>query len=132
MPAHGAVHADHIRDGMAAARQHEAPEKGCEADQRGGSGEFVGEMGLFIESDRREVILRTRTQCELAEVSYERLHQLFLGTLSPMRPSLLYAIGAQLSRRLLDTSRKPAAWPSWTSPTASSARCTTWRASRKP
>ena len=42
-----------------------------------GSGEFVGEMGLFIESDRREVILRTRTQCELAEISYERLHQLF-------------------------------------------------------
>ncbi|WP_040239475.1 cyclic nucleotide-binding domain-containing protein, partial [Xanthomonas citri] len=29
-----------------------------------GSGEFVGEMGLFIESDTREVILRTRTQCE--------------------------------------------------------------------
>ncbi len=27
-----------------------------------GAGEFVGEMGLFIESDAREVILRTRTQ----------------------------------------------------------------------
>src|SRR5690606_19619427 len=26
-----------------------------------GPGEFVGEMGLFIESDSREVILRTRT-----------------------------------------------------------------------
>src|SRR5678815_5468351 len=36
-----------------------------------GVGEFVGEMGLFIESDRREVILRTRTQCELGEISYE-------------------------------------------------------------
>ena len=71
-----------------------------------GSGEFVGEMGLFVESDRREVILRTRTPCELAEISYERLHQLFLGTLSADAPKLLYAIGAQLSRRLLDTSRK--------------------------
>ena len=71
-----------------------------------GPGEFVGEMGLFIESDRREVILRTRTQCELAEISYERLHQLFLGTLSADAPKILYAIGAQLSRRLLDTSRK--------------------------
>ncbi|TXH80805.1 MAG: cAMP-activated global transcriptional regulator CRP, partial [Pseudoxanthomonas sp.] len=71
-----------------------------------GAGEFVGEMGLFIESDRREVILRTRTQCELAEISYERLHQLFLGTLSADAPKILYAIGAQLSRRLLDTSRK--------------------------
>ena len=47
-----------------------------------GGGEFVGEMGLFIESDRREVILRTRTQCELGEISYERLYQLFEGPLS--------------------------------------------------
>ena len=71
-----------------------------------GTGEFVGEMGLFIESDRREVILRTRTQCELAEISYERLHQLFTGTLAADAPRLLYSIGSQLSRRLLDTSRK--------------------------
>lgn len=71
-----------------------------------GPGEFVGEMGLFIESDRREVILRTRTQCELAEISYERLHQLFGGQLASDAAKLLFAIGAQLSRRLLDTSRK--------------------------
>lgn len=71
-----------------------------------GGGEFVGEMGLFIESDQREVILRTRTPCELAEISYERLHQLFLGSLSTDAPRLLFAIGSQLSRRLLDTSRK--------------------------
>lgn len=71
-----------------------------------GTGEFVGEMGLFIESDKREVILRTRTPCELAEISYERLHQLFLGPLSADAPKLLYAIGSQISRRLLHTSRK--------------------------
>ncbi len=71
-----------------------------------GTGEFVGEMGLFVESDRREVILRTRTQCELAEISYERIHQLFMGSLSSDAPRLLYSIGSQLSRRLLDTSRK--------------------------
>lgn len=71
-----------------------------------GSGQFVGEMGLFIESDNREVILRTRTQCELAEISYERLYQLFMESLSEDAPRLLYAIGAQLSRRLTDTSRK--------------------------
>ncbi|MBN8799259.1 MAG: cAMP-activated global transcriptional regulator CRP [Stenotrophomonas nitritireducens] len=71
-----------------------------------GAGEFVGDMGLFIESDKREVILRTRTPCELAEISYERLHQLFLGPLSSDAPKLLYAIGSQISRRLLHTSRK--------------------------
>ena len=71
-----------------------------------GAGEFVGEMGLFIETERREVALRSRTPCELAEISYERLYQLLQGQLSADAPKLLYAIGSQLSRRLLDTSRK--------------------------
>lgn len=71
-----------------------------------GTGEFVGEMGLFIESDQRVVILRTRTHCELAEIGYDRLYQLMDGPLNDDAPRLLYAIGAQLSRRLLDTSRK--------------------------
>ena len=71
-----------------------------------GPGEFVGEMGLFIESDAREVILRTRNTCELAEISYERLHQLFQGPLAPDAARILYAIGSQISKRLLHTSRK--------------------------
>ena len=71
-----------------------------------GAGEFVGEMGLFIETERREVALRSRTPCELAEISYERLYQLLQGQLAADAPKLLYAIGSQLSRRLLDTSRK--------------------------
>src|SRR5690606_33166946 len=71
-----------------------------------GPGEFVGEMGLFIETDSREVILRTRAACELAEISYERLQQLMLGALAADAPRLLYSIGVQLSRRLLTTSRK--------------------------
>src|SRR5690606_27433880 len=71
-----------------------------------GAGEFVGEMGLFIESDSREVILRTRSACELAEIGYERLQQLMLGPLAADAPRLLYSIGVQLSRRLLTTSRK--------------------------
>ncbi|WND84826.1 cAMP-activated global transcriptional regulator CRP [Lysobacter capsici] len=71
-----------------------------------GPGEFVGELGLFIESDHREVILRTRATCELAEIGHERLYDLLLTRLSLDAPKLLYAIGAQISRRLLDTSRK--------------------------
>ena len=71
-----------------------------------GAGQFVGEMGLFIETDRREVQLRTRSECELAEIGYERLYQLLAGPLAGDATSLVYAIGAQLSRRLLDTSRK--------------------------
>ena len=71
-----------------------------------GAGEFVGEMGLFVAANIRQVLLRTRTPCELAELSYERLHQLFASSLSAECPKILYAIGAQLSKRLLDTSRK--------------------------
>ncbi|MFX7613000.1 hypothetical protein ABTJ49_21175, partial [Acinetobacter baumannii] len=71
-----------------------------------GSGEFVGELGLFIESDQREVILRTRSACELAEIGHERLYDLLLTRLSADAPKLLYAIASQISRRLLDTTRK--------------------------
>src|SRR5690606_25390471 len=69
-------------------------------------GEFIGEMGLFFSADERAVVVRTRTPCELAEINYERLHQLFAGPLAAECPRILYAIGLQLSKRLLDTSRK--------------------------
>ena len=71
-----------------------------------GPGEFVGELGLFIESEQREVILRTRMACELAEIGHERFYDLLLGRLAPDAPKLLYSIGTQITRRLLDTSRK--------------------------
>ena len=69
-------------------------------------GEFIGEMGLFVETPRREVVVRTRTACELAEISYERLFQLFEGPLREECPKILFAIGSQLSNRVLHTSRK--------------------------
>jgi CRP/FNR family cyclic AMP-dependent transcriptional regulator len=70
------------------------------------AGEFIGEMGLFVEQAQREVLIRTRSTCELAEIGYDKLYQLFAGPLVADAPKLLWAIGAQLSRRLLDTSRK--------------------------
>lgn len=70
-----------------------------------GAGEFVGEMGLFVESAHRDVALRTRSTCELAEISYERLQGLLLSQPNDAA-RLLYSIGAQISKRLLDTSRK--------------------------
>ncbi len=83
-----------------------------EADERelvlgyANPGDFVGEMGLFVKADKRVVTLRTRSPVELAEISYERLHQLLTGSLAADAPKLLYVIGAQLSKRLLETSRK--------------------------
>jgi CRP/FNR family cyclic AMP-dependent transcriptional regulator len=70
------------------------------------AGDFIGEMGLFMEPEKREVLVRTRTACELAEVSYERLFQLFDGILKEECPRVLFMIATQLTKRLLQTSRK--------------------------
>ncbi len=69
-------------------------------------GEFIGETGLFFQPTQRETTVRTRTVCELAEISYERLFQLFATTLRDECPKLLYLIGTQLSSRLLRASRQ--------------------------
>ena len=70
-----------------------------------GPGEFIGEMGLFVETQQRGVALRTRTACELAEISYERLQSLLVVQANDAT-RLLYSIGAQISQRLMHTSRK--------------------------
>ncbi len=68
--------------------------------------QFIGEMGLFVEQAQRESQVRTRTPCELAEISYERLFHLMEGPLREECPKLLFAIGSQLTMRLLRTSRQ--------------------------
>lgn len=69
-------------------------------------GQFIGEMGLFVEQSQRESLVRTRSPCELAEISYERLFSLLSTTLKDECPKLLFAIGFQLTNRLLRTSRQ--------------------------
>ena len=69
-------------------------------------GNFIGEMGIFMEQGRREVQVRTRSKCELAQISYTRLEQLLHTELRDECPHILFAIGHQLTDRLLHTSRK--------------------------
>jgi CRP/FNR family cyclic AMP-dependent transcriptional regulator len=69
-------------------------------------GDFVGEMGIFIQSTKREVILRTRTATELAEISYDRLHSLLEGSSARDCAALMFAIVKQISGRLLQSNRK--------------------------
>lgn len=69
-------------------------------------GQFIGEMGLFVEQAQRESMVRTRSPCEMAEISYERLFQLMEGPLREECPKILFSIGAQLTHRLLRTSRQ--------------------------
>jgi len=70
------------------------------------AGEFIGETGVFVSAPQREVLLRTRTQTEVAEIGYERLFALFQGPLVQDCPKILWAIGSQLTSRLMHTSRK--------------------------
>lgn len=69
-------------------------------------GEFIGEMGLFTPQQPRSVIVRTRTECRVAEIGYHRLDQLLDRELREQAKGLLHAIGRQLSLRLRQTSRK--------------------------
>ncbi|EXJ12286.1 cAMP-activated global transcriptional regulator CRP [Imhoffiella purpurea] len=69
-------------------------------------GEFIGEMGLFIPQNTRSVIIRTRTKCKVAEITYQRLDRLLTDELRDVAKEFLYSIGLQLSQRLRITSRK--------------------------
>jgi len=64
-------------------------------------GDFFGEIGLFNENVARTALVRARTHCEIANISYEKLK-----TLSSIFPDLIFAIASQLATRLRRTNRK--------------------------
>lgn len=68
--------------------------------------EFIGTIGVFKGAETRKVIVKTRTHCQLAEMSYERFRQVLKKELLAYAPDVLYMIGEQLAGRLLKTSRK--------------------------
>jgi len=65
------------------------------------AGSFFGEMGLFGESSERSAWVRTRTACELAEISYSRFRQI-----AKQDPEILFPVVGQMADRLRRTSRK--------------------------
>jgi CRP/FNR family cyclic AMP-dependent transcriptional regulator len=64
-------------------------------------GDFFGEMGLFGEDSNRSAWIRTKTQCELAEISYSRYRQL-----AEDDSGMLFKLAGQMAARLRNTSRK--------------------------
>jgi len=66
-----------------------------------GPGEFFGELGLFGDEPKRSACVRTRTECEVAVISYEKFK-----ILSHEVPDLLMHLTAQIAARLRATSRK--------------------------
>jgi CRP/FNR family cyclic AMP-dependent transcriptional regulator len=65
------------------------------------TGEFFGEIGLFADDGSRCALVRARTECEVAQISYAKLK-----TLSDLYPRLINCMTAQLARRLRNTNRK--------------------------
>ena len=64
------------------------------------AGDFFGEMGLFEET-QRSAWIRTRTECEVGEISYSKFIEI-----GKNNPEYLLAISKQMARRLRDTTRK--------------------------
>lgn len=68
--------------------------------------EFIGEVGVFKGGEVRKVSVKTRSKCQLAEISYDRFHQALKRELKDYAADILYMLGEQISSRLLITSRK--------------------------
>jgi len=64
-------------------------------------GQFFGEMGLFNDQPARSAWVRTRSACELAEMTYPRFRQIAAES-----PTLLFELATQLASRLDRTNRK--------------------------
>lgn len=64
-------------------------------------GDFFGEMGLFDQQDNRSAWVRTKTECEIGEISYTKFTELSIE-----HPEFLFALSAQMARRLRNTTRK--------------------------
>ncbi|MFZ2288789.1 MAG: cAMP-activated global transcriptional regulator CRP [Halopseudomonas yangmingensis] len=67
-------------------------------------GDFFGEMGLFEQGrnqPERSAGVRSKTACEIAEISYTRFREL-----TQRDPELIYALCRQMTERLRNTTRK--------------------------
>ena len=64
-------------------------------------GDFFGEMGLFSDDPNRSAWVRTRSACEVAEISYQKFRQLYNE-----HPDIMFAMASQMASRLRNTSRK--------------------------
>lgn len=65
------------------------------------AGDFFGEMGLFDAEETRSAWIKAKSECEVAEISYAKFHELVKED-----PSILFALSAQMAHRLRETTRK--------------------------
>lgn len=65
------------------------------------AGQFIGEISLFIPNRPRTALVRARTACEIAHITYEKLRNN-----RAIFPEIVFLIATQLAKRLLQTNRK--------------------------
>lgn len=68
--------------------------------------DFIGDVGVFKGSEVRNVTVKSRTRCQLAEITYDRFKLALKNELRDHAADILYMLGEHLSTRLLITSRK--------------------------
>lgn len=64
-------------------------------------GDFFGEMGLFDEQQERSAWVKAKVECEVAEITYTKFHDL-----AKTNPEFLFAVGTQMANSLRATTRK--------------------------
>jgi CRP/FNR family cyclic AMP-dependent transcriptional regulator len=64
-------------------------------------GDFFGEMGIFESEKTRSAWVKTKTSCEIAEISYEKFK-----SLSASEPQFLFDLSKQMAQRLKHTTQK--------------------------
>lgn len=64
-------------------------------------GNFIGELGLFSNEQKRSAWVRAKIACEIAEISYEKFRQLI-----KVNPDILMRLSGQIASRLQITSEK--------------------------
>lgn len=68
-----------------------------------GRGEFIGELAVFMPGLPRSAWVHAHTDCELAVMSLQRFHEL-----AESHVEWVYAVGRQVTARLVRTTRKTA------------------------
>ena len=66
-------------------------------------GDFFGEMGLFEHHESRSACVRTKSECDIAEISYAGFN-----AYTRNHPEILYTIGKQMAHRLRSTTKRVA------------------------
>ncbi|NQY26504.1 MAG: cAMP-activated global transcriptional regulator CRP [Piscirickettsiaceae bacterium] len=69
-------------------------------------GDFLGEIGLFLDIAERSVTIRARTDCKTEEISYQQIKLLADTDLKRCYPSLLQHLAEQMAKRLVLATRK--------------------------